>query len=75
MGFSLPWFPSLQCWVSRCGTWAQLLHSMCDPPRSGIESMFPSLAAGVLTTGPPGKPLRVYFDLLLLLLLSRFKRV
>ena len=49
--------------LSRCGTQAQLLHSMWDltacgilVPPPGIESASPALQ-GFLTTGPPGKSL------------------
>ena len=41
--------------LSSCGTWAQLPCGMQDYPRPGIELMFPALADGFLTTGPPGK--------------------
>ena len=30
---------------------------MWDPPESGIEPMSPTLAGGLSTTEPPGKPL------------------
>ena len=40
-----------------CGTPAQLLRDMWDPPGSRIEPMSPALAGGLLTTEPPGKPL------------------
>ena len=36
--------------------WAQLLHSIWDLPRSGIESVSPALANRFFTTEPPGKP-------------------
>ena len=39
------------------GTRAQSLHSMLDLPGSGIETVSPALADGLLTTGPPGKSL------------------
>ena len=42
--------------LSSCGTWAQLLHSMWDIPRPGLESVSPALAGGFLITVPPGKP-------------------
>ena len=50
------------CRLSSCGTWAQLLHSMQDLPRPGIESMSPALAGSFLTTAPPGKPLVKFFE-------------
>ena len=34
--------------LSSCGAWAQLLHSMWDLPRPGIESVSPALAGGFL---------------------------
>ena len=44
------------CRLSSCGSWAQLLHSMWDPPRPGLEPMSPALAGRFSTTAPPGKP-------------------
>ena len=44
-------------WLSSCSAWAQLLRSMWDLPGPGIELIFPTLAGGFLTTGPPGKSL------------------
>ena len=35
---------------------AQLLHSMWDPPRPGLEPVSPALAGRFSTTVPPGKP-------------------
>ena len=46
---------ALECRLSSCGPWAQLLHSMWDLPRPGIEPMFPALASGFSTTTIPGK--------------------
>ena len=43
--------------LSSCGSWAQLLCGMWDPPRPGLESVSPALAGGFSTTAPPGKPL------------------
>ena len=43
--------------VSNCGSRAQLLRSMWDPPRPGLEPVSSALAGGFLTTAPPGKPL------------------
>ena len=34
--------------LSSCGTWAQLLDSMWDPPQSGIKLVSPTLARGIL---------------------------
>ena len=51
------------------GAWASVLiaqrlscpHSMWNLPRAGIEPMFPILAGGFLTAGPPGKSQGGYF--------------
>ena len=43
--------------LSNCGTWAQLLRGMWDPPRPGLEPVSPALAGRPSTTAPPGKPL------------------
>ena len=42
--------------LSNCGSWAQLLHGMWDPPRPGLEPVSPALAGRFSTTVPPGKP-------------------
>ena len=42
--------------LSSCGSWAQLLHGMWDPPRPGLEPVSSALAGGLSTTAPPGKP-------------------
>ena len=42
--------------LSNCGSWAQLLHSMWDPPRPGLKPVSPALASRFSTTAPPGKP-------------------
>ena len=42
--------------LSNCGSRAQLLHGMWDPPRPGLEPVSPELAGGFSTTAPPGKP-------------------
>ena len=42
--------------LSNCGSRAQLLRGMWDPPRPGLEPMSPALAGGFSTTAPPGKP-------------------
>ena len=41
---------------SSCGSRAQPLHGMWDPPRPGLEPVSPALAGGLSTTAPPGKP-------------------
>ena len=43
--------------LSNCGSRAQLLRGMWDPPRPGLEPVSPALAGRFLTTAPPGKPL------------------
>ena len=57
--------------LSNCGSWAQLLRGMWDPPRPGLEPVSPALAGRFSTTAPPGKPknytiLKVTFHLQLL---------
>ena len=47
---------ALECRLSSCGAWAQLLCGMWDPPGPGPEPMSPALAGEFLTTVPPGKP-------------------
>ena len=42
--------------LSNCGSWAQLLRGMWDPPRPGLEPVSPALAGRFSTTVPPGKP-------------------
>ena len=42
--------------LSNCGSRAQLLRSMWDLPRPGLEPMSPALAGRFSTTAPPGKP-------------------
>ena len=49
--------------LSSCGTWAQLLRSMWDLPRPGIQPASPALAGGFLTTALPGKSQIAYFKL------------
>ena len=45
--------------LSNCGSWAQLLCGMWDPPRPGLKPMSPAPAGRLSTTAPPGKPLIV----------------
>ena len=47
--------------LSNCGSRAQLLRSMWDPPRPGLEPVSPALAGRFSTTAPPGKPKTAYF--------------
>ena len=42
--------------LSNCGSRAQPLRGMWDPPRPGLEPVSPALAGGFPTTAPPGKP-------------------
>ena len=55
--------------LSSCGSRAQLLCRMWDPPRSGLELVSPALAGRLSTTAPPGKPL----DMLVLKCLWQLK--
>ena len=45
--------------LSSCGTRAQLLHGMWDPPGPGLEPVSSALAGRFLTTVPPGKSLSI----------------
>ena len=47
--------------LSSCGSRAQSLRGMWDPPRPGLEPMSPALAGRLPTTAPPGKPCDCYF--------------
>ena len=42
--------------LSSCGSRAQPLRGMWDPPRPGPEPASPALAGRLPTTAPPGKP-------------------
>ena len=42
--------------LSSCGSRAQLLRGMWDPPRPGLEPASPASAGGLPTTAPSGKP-------------------
>ena len=42
--------------LSSCGSRAQLLRGMWDPPRPGLEPVSPASAGRPSTTAPPGKP-------------------
>ena len=46
--------------LSNCGSRAQLLHGMWDPPKPGLEPVSPALAGRFPTTAPPGKPLEMF---------------
>ena len=41
--------------LSSCGSRAQLLRGMWDPPRPGLEPVSPAPAGRLSTTAPPGK--------------------
>ena len=47
--------------LSSCGSRAQSLRGMWDPPRPGPEPVPPALAGRLSTTAPPGKPETRYF--------------
>ena len=49
------------CRLSNRGSRAQLLRSMWDPPRPGLEPVSPALAGRLSNTAPPGKPLEWTF--------------
>ena len=42
--------------LSDCGSRAQSLRGMWDPPRPGLEPVSPALEGRFPTTAPPGKP-------------------
>ena len=46
--------------LSSCGSRAQLLRGMWDPPRPGPEPMSPAPAGRLSTTAPPGKPFHAF---------------
>ena len=56
MGFHSCSSWALEHRLSSWGTWAQLLCSMWDLPRPGIEPMSPALASRVFTTDPLRRP-------------------
>jgi len=47
--------------LSSCDPWAELLYSTWDLPGLQIESVFPALADGFLTSGLLGKSLLTAF--------------
>ena len=47
--------------LSSCGSRAQLLRGMWDPPRPGLEPVSPASAGRLPTTAPPGKPLPIFW--------------
>ena len=48
--------------LSNCGSRAQSLRGMWDPPRPGLEPVSPALAGRFSTTAPPGKPPEAVFE-------------
>ena len=59
--------------LSNCGSRAQPLRGMWDPPTSGLELVSPALAGRFSTTAPPGKPCLLLFnDRKILLCLTPF---
>ena len=42
--------------LSSCGSRAQPLRGMWDPPAPGLKPVSPALAGRLSTTAPPGKP-------------------
>ena len=50
--------------LSSCGSRAQLLRGVWDPPRPGLEPMSPALAGRFSTTAPPGKPCAAFLQTL-----------
>ena len=58
--------------LSNCGSRAQSLRGMWDPPRPGLEPASPALAGRLSTTAPPGKPHVVEFNLYFLLWILGF---
>ena len=49
--------------LGNCGSRAQLLCSMWDLPRPGLEPVSPALAGRFSTTAPPGKPSQSFLNL------------
>ena len=49
------------CRLSSCGSRAQLLRGMWDPPRPGLKPVSPALAGRLSTTAPPRKSLLLLF--------------
>ena len=48
--------------LSNCGSRAQSLRGMWNPPRPGPEPVSPALAGRLSTTAPPGKPQLFYLE-------------
>ena len=58
--------------LSSCGSQAQLLRSMWDLPRPGLEPVSPALAGRFSTTVPPGKPYGYVFIVICLKVFLNF---
>ena len=63
------------CRLSNCGSWAQLLRGMWDPPRPGLEPVSPALTGRFSTTVPPGKPAPMKFHVALNVFLQFIKNI
>ena len=50
--------------LSSCGSRAQLLRGMWDPPGPGLEPVSPALAGRLSTAAPPGKPCSIVLDII-----------
>ena len=48
--------------LSNCGSRAQPLRGMWDPPRPGLEPVSPALAGRFSTTAPPGKSCHIILN-------------
>ena len=55
--------------LSSCGSRAQFLRGMWDPPRPGLEPVSPASAGRLSTAAPPGKP-----KIFLIIVLKRKKK-
>ena len=55
--------------LSNCGSRAQSLRGMWDPPRPGPEPVSPALAGRLSSTAPPGKPMAFFYHIYMMLLL------
>ena len=53
--------------LSNCGSRAQLLRSMWDLPRPGLEPVSPALVGRLSTTAPPGKPTTSFLTMVFVL--------
>ena len=56
--------------LSSCGSQAQPLRGMWDPPRPGLEPVSPALAGRFSTTAPPGNSPGLGFLVLVLVFIS-----